>query len=94
VEALKIVPRVDPELVLLDFRMSGLEGLETSRLLRAADVRAVVVRVSSLGRRELPGQVESSGVAAVLHKSEMSPRRLSALWRNLQLGRVAAPEPA
>jgi DNA-binding NarL/FixJ family response regulator len=93
-EALKIVPRVDPELVLLDFRMSGLDGLETSRLLRAAGARAVVVLVSSLARRDLPGQVDSSGVAAVLRKSELSPRRLGALWRNLQLGRAAVPEPA
>jgi DNA-binding NarL/FixJ family response regulator len=93
-EALRIVPRVDPELVLVDFRMAGLDGLETSRLLRALGARAAVVLVSSLARRELPGRVDSSGVAAVLHKSEVSPRRLSALWRSLQPGRVAAPEPA
>jgi DNA-binding NarL/FixJ family response regulator len=92
-EALEIVPRVDPELVLLDFRMSGLNGLETSRLLRADGARAVIVLVSALGREELPDYVDLCGVAAVLHKSELSPRRLSALWRNLQFDRAAAPEP-
>ena len=93
-EALAVVPRVDPELVLLDFRMSGLNGLETSRLLRAGGARAVIVLVSALGRHELPDYVDSCGVTAVIHKSEVSPRRLSALWRNLQFDRAVAPEPA
>lgn len=88
-EALAVVPRVDPELVLLDFRMTGLNGLETSRLLRAGGSRAVVVLVSAVGRNELPDSVDSCGVTAVLHKSEVSPRRLSTLWRNLQSDRSA-----
>jgi len=87
-EALAVVPRVDPELVLLDFRMTGLDGLETSRRLRAGGSRAVVVLVSALGRGELPDYVDSCGVTAVLHKSEMSPHRLSSLWRNLQSDRA------
>lgn len=87
-EALAIVPRVDPDLVLLDFRMSGLDGLETSRLIRAEGSRAVIVLVSAFPRPELPDYVHSCGVAAVLHKSEVSPRRLSTLWGELQSGRL------
>ncbi len=87
-EALEIVPRVDPDLILLDFRMSGLDGLETSRLLRARGARALIVLVSAFGRPELPDYVESSGVAAFLHKSEVSPRRLSRMWEELQSGRL------
>jgi len=86
-EALAVVPRVDPELVLLDFRMDGLNGLETSRLLRADGARALVVLVSALDRGELPDYVDSCGVTAILHKSEVSPRRLRTLWRNLQSDR-------
>jgi DNA-binding NarL/FixJ family response regulator len=93
-EALTVVPRVDPELVLLDFRMTGLDGLETSRLLRAGGSRAVVVLVSGLARDELPDYVDSCGVAAVLHKSQVSPSRLRTLLGNLQPDRAVAPEPA
>jgi len=93
-EALAVVRHVDPELVLLDFRMTGLDGLETSRRLRADGSRAVVVLVSTLGRHELPDRVDSCGVTAVLHKSEVSPRRLSALWRNLQSDRTVAAKTA
>jgi DNA-binding NarL/FixJ family response regulator len=95
-EALTIVPRVDPGLVLLDFRMGGLDGLETSRLLRAGGARGVVVLVSALDRGQLPDDVDSCGVSAVLHKSEVSPRRLSTLWGSLQsepLSRAGRTDP-
>lgn len=83
-EALALLPQVEPELVLLDFRMQGLDGLETSRLIRTKGHRPALVLVSALSRQDLPGHVESCGVAAVLDKRDVSPRRLSALWSSLQ----------
>lgn len=83
-EALTVVPRVDPELVLLDIRMTGLDGPETSRRLRAGGARAAVVLVSALGRHELPDDVGSCGADAILPKGDVSPSRLSTLWRDLQ----------
>jgi DNA-binding NarL/FixJ family response regulator len=80
-EALEAVSRLDPELVLLDVRMPGLSGSETSRLIRAGGARSVVVLVSALRRPELPDSVEECGAAAILHKCELSPRRLVALWQ-------------
>jgi two-component system nitrate/nitrite response regulator NarP len=85
-EALAVVPRVDPDLVLMDVCMPGLDGHETSRLLRARGSRAHIVLVSALGRLELPVGVESCGANAILDKSEVSPRRLATLWRQLQSG--------
>jgi DNA-binding NarL/FixJ family response regulator len=84
-EALEVVPRVDPELVLLDIRMTGLDGLETTRVLRAGGSRARIVLVSALGRLELPVGVETCGADAILDKSEVSPGRLAMLWRQLRL---------
>jgi DNA-binding NarL/FixJ family response regulator len=83
-EALAVVPRVDPELVLLDIRMPGLDGHETSRLLRTGGSRARIVLVSAFGPFELSVGVESCGANAILHKGEVSPRRLSAVWRELK----------
>jgi DNA-binding NarL/FixJ family response regulator len=83
-EALTVVPRVEPDLILLDIRMAGLDGHETCRLLRAGGSRARIVLVSALDPLELPVGIESCGANAILHKGEVSPRRLSAVWRQLQ----------
>jgi len=83
-EALEVIPRVDPDLVLLDIRMTGLDGLETTRILRARGARAYIVLVSALARQELPVGLETCGANATLPKSEVSPNRLGRLWRDLQ----------
>jgi DNA-binding NarL/FixJ family response regulator len=83
-EALTVVPRVDPDLVLLDIRMTGLDGHETCRLLRAGGSRARIVLVSALGRLELPVGIETCGANAILQKGEVSPRRLSTVWRRIR----------
>ena len=78
-----VLPRLDPDLVLLDVRMPGLSGPETSLSLRASGARAVVVLVSAHPRPELPDSVDECGAAAVLHKCEVCPRVLGALWERL-----------
>ena len=83
-EALEVVQRLEPELVLLDVRMPGLNGPETSSLIRASGARSVVVLVSAHTRPELPESVDTCGAGAVLYKGDVSPRRLEALWRRLQ----------
>ena len=85
-EALEMLPRLEPELVLLDVRMPGLNGPETSRLIRVSGARSVVVLVSALCRPELPDSVEECGAAAILHKCEVSPRRLGTLWERVRPG--------
>jgi DNA-binding NarL/FixJ family response regulator len=92
-ETLEILSRLEPELVLLDVRMPGLNGPQTSRLIRASGARSLVVLVSALSRPELPDSVEECGAAAILHKCELSPRRLVTLWQDVNR-RYAAPSAA
>jgi len=87
-EALAVLPRLNPDLVLLDIRMDGLNGVETSRRIRASGARGVVVLVSALRRSELPAGVSTCGAAAILDKAKVSPRRLGALWRRLESDRA------
>lgn len=88
-EALDVLSRLDPDLVLLDVRMPGLSGPETSRLIRASGARSVVVLVSAHPRPELPDSVDSCGAAATLHKCGISPRELGALWQRLRVAELA-----
>jgi nitrogen regulation protein NR(I) len=48
-EALKLIPKVKPDLVLMDVRMGGMTGLETLRKLRATDAKLPVIMMTAYG---------------------------------------------
>lgn len=78
-EALELASTLDPDLVLLDVRMPGMDGLETARRLHAAHSDAVVVLVSMGDVPDLPSE-RSGGVAAHVRKQALSPRSLREVW--------------
>jgi two-component system, NarL family, invasion response regulator UvrY len=80
-EALRIADRVEPDLVLVDLRMPGLDGVETARRLRAAHPGAVVVLVSTEDPANVPRAAETCGAAAYVHKSDFCPGALNRLWQ-------------
>jgi DNA-binding NarL/FixJ family response regulator len=78
--ALDLVRDADPDLVLLDVRLPGLDGIEVSRRLTSEDPERVIVLVSSADPRELSPLARGSGAAAVLRKHWLTPRLLRGLW--------------
>lgn len=48
-EALQTIPRLKPDLVLMDVRMGGMTGLETLRKLRATDAKLPVIMMTAYG---------------------------------------------
>ena len=91
--ALAVVQELDPDLLLLDIRMTGLDGLEATAILRARGARAYIVLVSALVGLELPVGVETCGANAILPKGEVSPNRLRMLWRDLQREHAMVADP-
>ena len=48
-EGLKLIPRFKPDLVLMDIRMGGMNGLETLRRIRQMDSRLLVILMTAYG---------------------------------------------
>jgi two-component system, NarL family, invasion response regulator UvrY len=78
--ALSAVAALCPDLVLLDVRMPGMNGVETARRIRASHPDVVVVLVSAEEMQDLPEEVRTCGAAACLRKQDLAPKRLVRLW--------------
>jgi DNA-binding NarL/FixJ family response regulator len=79
-EALEAAVQLRPDLVLVDVRMPGLDGFETSRRILAVLPDAVVVLVSADPEPDRD-QVEGSGAAAFVAKEALNRSMLQALWQ-------------
>jgi two-component system invasion response regulator UvrY len=75
-EALELAAHLRPDLVLVDVRMPGMDGIETAGHLADADPGAMVVLISLEELPELP----SVGAAAHVRKQDLSTRALLDLW--------------
>src|ERR671911_2415666 len=79
-EALAAVERLSPELVLLDVRMPGIDGIEVARRLPAAHPRTVVVLISIEEGIDVPSASQLDSVPLV-RKQDFGPRLLRRLWQ-------------
>jgi two-component system nitrogen regulation response regulator GlnG len=52
-EGLKIIPKFKPDLVLMDVRMGGINGLETLRKIRASNPKLLVILMTAYGTTQM-----------------------------------------
>src|SRR3954454_24710011 len=78
--AVELARELEPDVVLLDERMTAIDGIDTAARLSADDPAAVIVLMSSTDLQPLAEEAGSSGVAAVLRKQWLTPSLLRGLW--------------
>ena len=79
-DALTIADEVAPDLVILDVRMPGIDGLETARRLKAAHPDMTIVLCSAESLECLPASIQSCGAAVLVRKETFGPSMLRRLW--------------
>jgi DNA-binding NarL/FixJ family response regulator len=77
--AVALAASLDPDLVLMDHRMSGLSGIEAARRIKEAQPRTVVAIVSA----DSGSQLENEAFP-VLSKQHFTSKRLLELWREIE----------
>ena len=91
-QAEPLVSRTQPDLVLLDLQLPGLDGLSCLALLRERHPDATVVVLSGVEDDEIIERALSGGAAAVVKKS-ISPADLPVLLRQVLQGSVKFATP-
>lgn len=74
-ETLRLVPSLDPDIVLMDIRMPVLDGIEATQRLAASGARARVLVLTTYGLDEYVYAALKAGAAGFILKTE-SPQRL------------------
>ena len=83
-EALKQYPEYHPQLVFLDVKMQGIDGIETLKRLRELDPRAQVVMISGHGTIQTAVEATQHGAYDFLEKPLDTDRILLTLRNALQ----------
>ena len=78
-EALDAFDRISPELVLLDFKLPGIDGLETARRMKKKQPDVKIALVTAYPEEALARSAEEVNVEEVIPKSHFSLARVQKL---------------
>jgi two-component system, NarL family, invasion response regulator UvrY len=85
-EAVELVDRLRPELVLMDINMPQMNGIEATRRILAAHPGTVVLLCSTYDIGDLPPEAGASGAAGYLHKERLAADLLRRMWAHRDQG--------
>lgn len=84
-EGVELALRLEPQMVLMDVRLPGIDGTEATRRILASRPGTAVVLVSTYPRRSLPPEIGTCGAAGFLPKEQLGPDTLAAIFQQKHL---------
>lgn len=78
--AIELVAELQPDLVLMDIKMGGIDGIAAATAMTASDSHPMVVLLSTYELNDLPPAARTSGAAAYINKDDFGGRILKRLW--------------
>jgi two-component system, NarL family, invasion response regulator UvrY len=88
-EAIELVERLHPALVLMDINMPDMSGIEATRRITAAHPDVVVILCSTYDAADLPPAAAASGATAYVNKERLASDTIRRLWEDRNSGTFA-----
>src|SRR5438046_2139622 len=79
-DSVRMAHELNPDLVLMDVNLPGINGLEATRQILDGTDRVVILLLSTCEAAEYAPRAAGCGAAAYIPKSEFSPDRLEEAW--------------
>lgn len=89
-EAIELVGRLHPALVLMDINMPEMSGIEATRRIVSAHPDVVVILCSTYDAADLPPGAAASGASAYLNKERLGADMIRQLWDERNSGVFAS----
>lgn len=88
-QAIELARQIEPDMVLMDVWLPGVDGIAAAREIKAQRPSTVVVLTSTMRPDELPPAAHDCLADALIWKSDLEPRLLDDIW--LRTGNKSSP---
>lgn len=81
-EAVEMAAELQPDLVLMDINLPGINGIEAVRRIQKARPETLAFLLSTYSQSDLPADAQTCGAVAYIHKEQFAPNLLAGLWES------------
>jgi DNA-binding NarL/FixJ family response regulator len=79
-DAVSMAAELEPDLVLMDINLPGINGVEATRRIVEARPETVVLLLSTYREEDLPGDARTCGALGYVHKEDLGPATVRERW--------------